>query len=119
MTRVYARYRFTSSGPRALAWLAERAFDGGDAERAWLAFSRLIADASGVEPELAEWMAKAITAGALSGHPSETTALADRLATRLGDRPLKIEGHVLSAREWVAQRAGTRTSPAVRMAPAS
>jgi outer membrane protein assembly factor BamB len=104
VTQVYGRYRFTSSGPRALAWLAERALDGGDAERAWLAFSRLIADASGPEPELAEWMAKAITAGELSGHASGAAALAERLSTRLGDRPLKIEGHVLAARDWVRSR---------------
>src|SRR5206468_3391616 len=104
VTRVYARYRFTSSGPRALAWLAERALDGGDAERAWLAFSRLIADASGSEPGLATWMAKAITAGEIAGRPAEAATLAARLASRLGDRPLKIGGRTLAARDWVRSR---------------
>src|SRR5438128_3021211 len=33
VARCYIRYRFTTSGPHALAWMAERALDGGDAER--------------------------------------------------------------------------------------
>src|SRR5205823_12229587 len=78
--------------------------DGGDAERAWLAFSRLIVDASGSEPELATWMAKAITAGEIAGRPAEAATLAERLASRLGDRPLKIDGRPLTAREWVRSR---------------
>jgi outer membrane protein assembly factor BamB len=104
VTRVYARYRFTSAGPSALAWLAQRALDGGDSERAWLAFSRLVADASGSEPELAVWMAKAVMAGELSGRATEAAAMADRLAGRWGDRPLKIEGNTLPARAWVRAR---------------
>jgi outer membrane protein assembly factor BamB len=109
VTRVYLQYRYTSSGPRALAWLAERAMDGGDEERAWLAFTQLLADANGAETDLARWMVKAIIAGDLSGHGSETAAIAERLTTRLGDRPLKIKGQLVRARDWVSQwRAGRR-----------
>src|SRR5205814_871599 len=32
MREVYARYRFTSYGPRALLWIADRALDGGNME---------------------------------------------------------------------------------------
>jgi outer membrane protein assembly factor BamB len=104
VTRFYARYRFTSTGARAMAWLAQRALEGGDSERAWLAYSRLITDAAGSEPELPVWMAKAVMAGELSGHVAEAAAMADRLASRFGDRPLKIEGNVLPARVWVKAR---------------
>lgn len=104
VTRCYLRYRYASAGPRALAWLAERALDGGDAERAWLAFSRLIADAGGAEPELAGWMAKAVLAGEIAGHPAAAAAMAERLSSRLGDRPLKINGRETTARDWVKTR---------------
>jgi outer membrane protein assembly factor BamB len=117
VTRVYNRYRFTTAGPRALAWLAERALDGGDAERAWRAFSRLAADAPDFEPQLATWLAKAITAGELAGRPAEVAALSTRLSTRLPDRPLKIRGRTLTAREWLRDRGegpggGESTTPA-------
>jgi outer membrane protein assembly factor BamB len=111
VTRCYLRYRYTSSGPRALAWLAERALDGGDAERAWLTFSRLIAEAGGSEPEMAGWMARAVLAGEISGHPAEAQAVAARLSDRWGDRPLQIQGHATTAREWVkTHRSGAETA---------
>src|SRR5947207_15820160 len=102
-----------------MAWLAERALDGGDAERAWLGFSRLVADAAGAEPELAAWMAKAITAGEMSGHPAEAATLAERLATRLGDRPLKIAGRPMTAREWVRSRGVGRPTSTPEHEPAT
>jgi outer membrane protein assembly factor BamB len=51
-------------------------------------------------------MAKAIVAGQLAGHHAEAVALSERLAGRLGDRPLKISGREMTAREWVRSGVG-------------
>jgi len=88
MRDVYSRYRFTSFGPRALQWLADRALDEGRLEYARTAYSRL-AKEPGIS---ANMLLRYAMAADGSGHPAEAREALERVRKQFGALPVQLAG---------------------------
>lgn len=88
MREIYSRYRFTSSGPRALLWMANRGLDDGRPELARVAYSRLAKD-PGVAPSTLIRYALAADA---AGKPAEARSVLDRVRKEFGAQQVRLEG---------------------------
>ncbi len=109
MRQVYARFRHSTYGPRALNWIANRALDSGNAETARIAFSRVIAE--GGAP--AATFFKYALAARAGGNDAEAKAALERVAREQATAPVKLAGESLTAAAAARQLLGTlgETSP--------
>jgi outer membrane protein assembly factor BamB len=92
MREVYSRFRFTSHGPRALLWIANRALDEGRPELARVAYSR-IAKEPGVT--VSTLLRYALAADA-AGKDAEARAVLDRVRKEFGAQPAQVAGQNLT-----------------------
>ncbi|MCC2667607.1 MAG: outer rane biosis protein BamB [Armatimonadetes bacterium] len=93
MRGIYSRYRFTSYGPQALKWSADRALDEGRSEWARVAYERLAKEPAVSASTLLRY---AIAADA-AGKPAEASSVLDRVRKEFGGQSVKVAGKDVSA----------------------
>ncbi len=92
MRDVYSRYRFSTYGPRALLWIANRSLDEGRPELARVAYSRLSREPGVTVQTLLRY---ALAADA-AGKPAEATAVLDRIRKEFAAQPTRLAGKDLT-----------------------
>ncbi len=112
---VYSRYRFSSYGPRALLWMADRALDEGRPELARVAYGRIVKD-PGVSVST---LLRYALASEGAGHPAEARSALERVKREFAAQPVQLAGQATSGgaaadrllKEMRKEALGTGTGP--------
>jgi outer membrane protein assembly factor BamB len=99
MRQVYSRFRHSSYGSRALAWIAERALDTGNPETARVAYGRLLAEGSSSPGALLKY---ALASQAV-GRTGEARTTLERIIKEAPNAVVKVGGQQVAARAAAQQ----------------